>query len=88
MRERVDRGIVATLQATQVFPELTVLENAIVGARLAPHGGGLRAVLGTPKAVPRTRELRGPAHAALAAVGLAGVAPSGPTSSPARRSAG
>jgi branched-chain amino acid transport system permease protein len=68
---RVERGIVRTLQATAVFPELTALENAIVGATLrATEGGAVRAVLGTPKARASERSVRETAHGALAAVGL------------------
>jgi branched-chain amino acid transport system permease protein len=73
--ERVRRGIVGTLQATAVFPELTVLDNAVVGARVrARHPGAARAAVGTPKARAEARATRAAARRALAAVGLEGSA--------------
>jgi branched-chain amino acid transport system permease protein len=68
---RAARGIVGTLQATTVFPELTVLEHALVGAALhARHGSIARAVLATPKARAEARAARNVALSALEAVGL------------------
>jgi branched-chain amino acid transport system ATP-binding protein/branched-chain amino acid transport system permease protein len=69
--ERARRGLVRTLQAGAVFPELTALENAVVGASLRRrHGGPLRALLATPKAREEARLTRARALAALAAVEL------------------
>lgn len=74
LQTRVERGIVRTPQATAVFPELTALENALVGARLhLEHGGGARAVFGTPKARADMTAARRAARAALEVVGLAEV---------------
>ena len=74
LRARAERSIVGTLQATTVFSELTVLENALVGARLRrPHGGIARAVLMTPKARAEREAARGVALSALDSVGLRGV---------------
>jgi branched-chain amino acid transport system permease protein len=71
LRVRAERGVVGTLQATTVFPELTVLENALVGARLRlRHGSVARAVLATPKARAEARVAREAALQALEAVGL------------------
>jgi branched-chain amino acid transport system permease protein len=71
LRVRAERGVVGTLQATTVFPELTVLENALVGARLRlRHGNVARAVLATPKARAEARVAREAALQALEAVGL------------------
>lgn len=75
VQARVRRGIVATLQATAVFPDSTALENAIVGARArSRQPGAVRAVLATPKSRADARETRTRALAALAVVGLSGVA--------------
>jgi ABC-type branched-subunit amino acid transport system ATPase component/ABC-type branched-subunit amino acid transport system permease subunit len=68
---RVRRGLVRTLQANAVFPTLTVLENAVVGASVRRrYGGALRSLLATPKARREALETRSRALAALAAVGL------------------
>jgi branched-chain amino acid transport system permease protein len=68
---RVRHGLVRTLQSSAVFPKLTVLENAVVGASVRRrHGGVLRALLATPKARREATETRARARAALAVVGL------------------
>ncbi|HET8873457.1 MAG TPA: ATP-binding cassette domain-containing protein [Gaiellaceae bacterium] len=72
---RAQRGIVGTLQATAVFGELTVLENALVGARLRVlHASVSRAVLATPKARRDARSAREVALSALDVVGLRALA--------------
>ena len=69
--ERVELGLVRTLQSNAVFPDLTALENVLVGASLRRrHGGALRALVATPKARAEGRETTARAFAALAAVGL------------------
>jgi ABC-type branched-subunit amino acid transport system ATPase component/ABC-type branched-subunit amino acid transport system permease subunit len=69
--ERVELGLVRTLQANAVFPDLTALENTFVGASLRRgYGGALRALFATPKARAEAREAQARALAALAAVGL------------------
>jgi ABC-type branched-subunit amino acid transport system ATPase component len=69
---RVRRGLVRTLQSNAVFPGLTTLENAVVGASVCRrHGGALRTLVATPKARAEDRETRALALAALDAVGLA-----------------
>ena len=69
--ERVRLGIARTLQATAVFPELTVLENVLVGrAPRRRHGGLARTALATPKARREGREAETAALEALALVGL------------------
>jgi ABC-type branched-subunit amino acid transport system ATPase component/ABC-type branched-subunit amino acid transport system permease subunit len=68
---RVRRGLVRTLQANAVFPELTALENAVVGASVRRrYGGAFRTLVATPKARSEDRETRAAALAALRAVGL------------------
>ena len=72
LRDRALRGVVATQQTTAVFPDLSVLENALVGAGLRQrHAGALRTLFATPKARAEARAARDRAVAALAAVGLA-----------------
>jgi ABC-type branched-subunit amino acid transport system ATPase component len=67
--------VVGTLQATSLFPELTVLENALVGAhRGARHRGVGRTLLATPQAREEARAAEGRAQRALETVGLGDVA--------------
>jgi branched-chain amino acid transport system permease protein len=69
--QRVRRGIVRTLQSSAAFPELTVLENAVVGASLRRrYGGALRTLLATPKARREARLSQTRALQALRVVGL------------------
>jgi branched-chain amino acid transport system permease protein len=69
---RARRGLVRTLQTSAVFPGLTALENAVVGASLRRrYPGALRTLLATPKARADAAATRERALAALAAVGLA-----------------
>jgi branched-chain amino acid transport system permease protein len=75
MDVRAVKGVVGTLQTTAVFPELTALENALVGAGLRlRYGSVVRAVLATPKARDDARAARSAARSALEAVGLGAVA--------------
>ena len=68
---RVRRGLVRTLQSNAVFPGLTALENAVVGATVRRRlGGSLRTLVATPKARAEDAETRALALGALAAVGL------------------
>jgi ABC-type branched-subunit amino acid transport system ATPase component/ABC-type branched-subunit amino acid transport system permease subunit len=68
---RVRRGLVRTLQANAVFPGLTALENAVVGAAVRRrYGGAFRTLVATPKARREEREVRARALAALRTVGL------------------
>jgi ABC-type branched-subunit amino acid transport system ATPase component len=72
IRERALLGVVATQQTTAVFGELTVLENALVGAGLRQrNAGALRTLFATPKARAAARSARERAVAALDLVGLA-----------------
>jgi branched-chain amino acid transport system ATP-binding protein/branched-chain amino acid transport system permease protein len=64
-------GIVRTLQRTATFGNLTVLENALVGAGLrACHSGPVRSLVATPKARAEARRSREAAIEALRTVGL------------------
>jgi len=69
--ERVRLGIARTLQATAVFPELTALEDVLVGrAARRRHAGLARTALVTPKARREDRAAEAAALEALALVGL------------------
>jgi branched-chain amino acid transport system permease protein len=69
--ERADRGVVGTQQTTAVFPDLTVLENALVGAGLRRRSAGpFRTFFRTPRARSDERQAEQRALAALAFVGL------------------
>jgi len=69
--DRVRLGIARTLQATSAFPELTALENVLVGrASLRRYGGLVRTALATPHA---RREQAAAGVAALEALALVGL---------------
>jgi branched-chain amino acid transport system permease protein len=66
-----EAGVVRTLQRTAVFPTLTALENALVGAGLhASHSGPARSLAATPKFRAESRLLAGRALDALRLVRL------------------
>ena len=68
---RARRGLVRTLQSSAVFPDLSVLENAVVGASLRRrYPGALRTLLATPKARRDATATEERALAALTVVGL------------------
>jgi branched-chain amino acid transport system permease protein len=70
-RARVLQGVVGTQQATAVFPELTALQNTLVGAGLRlEHDGPFRTVFRTPKARAEERVAEQKALGALHFVGL------------------
>lgn len=72
-RDRAEHGVVGTQQTTAVFPDLTVLENALVGAGLRRrHAGPFRTFFRTPKARADERRAEERGLAALALVGLDG----------------
>ena len=69
--ERAGRGVVGTQQTTAVFPDLTVLENALVGAGLRRRSAGpFRTFFRTPRARADERRAEQRALAALAFAGL------------------
>jgi branched-chain amino acid transport system permease protein len=70
-RDRALSGVVGTEQSTAIFPDLTVLENVLVGAGLRRrHGGAFRTLFATPKARAEADVSRGKAVGALEFVGL------------------
>jgi len=69
--ERVRLGIARTLQSTAVFPELTALEDVLVGRAVRRRYAGLaRSALSTPKARREEADAEDAALEALALVGL------------------
>ena len=73
--ERVRLGIARTLQNTAAFPELTALEDVLVGRAVRRrHGGLVRTALSTPAARRELQASEAPALEALALVGLADAA--------------
>jgi ABC-type branched-subunit amino acid transport system ATPase component len=70
--ERVRLGIARTLQTTAAFPELTALEDVLVGRAVRRrHGGLVRTALATPNARREQATSETAALEALALVGLA-----------------
>jgi branched-chain amino acid transport system permease protein len=70
--DRVALGVVRTLQATTVFPDLTALQHAEAGAEVHRRdGGAVRTILATPRSRAGARAARVRAAAALAEVALA-----------------
>jgi branched-chain amino acid transport system permease protein len=70
-RQRALLGVVGTQQATAVFADLTVLQNALVGAGLRrQHAGPFRTVFRTPKGRREDAVTEDKALAALNLVGL------------------
>ena len=69
--DRVRLGIARTLQNTASFPELTALDDVLVGRAVRRHHGGLlRTALSTPAARRELQSSETPALEALALVGL------------------
>jgi len=70
--ERVQIGLVRTLQTRAYFGELTVLQHALVGTnRTRRHGGAVRALVSTPLYRAENRLAEAQTFAALETVGLA-----------------
>jgi branched-chain amino acid transport system permease protein len=70
-RTRVLQGVVGTQQATAVFPDLSALQNTLVGAGLRlEHDGPFRTAFRTPKARGDERRAERKALRALELVGL------------------
>jgi ABC-type branched-subunit amino acid transport system ATPase component/ABC-type branched-subunit amino acid transport system permease subunit len=69
--ERVEAGVVRTLQTRSVFGGLSTLENVLVGVnRTRRDGGALRALTRTPRFRAESQVAEAIAASALAAVGL------------------
>jgi branched-chain amino acid transport system ATP-binding protein len=69
--ERLDLGLARTLQRTEVFPDMTVLEHVLLGARVRQnYGGPWRTVFSTPKARREAKASGQRGEEILSAVGL------------------
>jgi branched-chain amino acid transport system ATP-binding protein len=67
-------GIARTFQNTEVFHDLSPLDNVLIGEHARLAGGVVAAGLGLPRVRREESEARARAHALLARVGLDGVA--------------
>jgi branched-chain amino acid transport system ATP-binding protein len=63
-------GVVRTFQLVRPFPDMTVLENVLVGTHLNTRGGVFAAILGLPGARTHMKEAEARARELLALVGL------------------
>jgi branched-chain amino acid transport system ATP-binding protein len=72
--EIVRRGVVRSFQNTQLFDDMTVLENVQVGGHVRTSAGFIRSALRLPGVGAEERIAREDAHHLLRVVGLEGVA--------------
>jgi branched-chain amino acid transport system ATP-binding protein len=70
----VGMGIARTVQGVRLFPQLTALENVMVGGDRLRRPGSVISLLGLPRADRAERELRDIAHETLERVGAGDVA--------------
>lgn len=73
IQQRGLQGLVRTFQTPQVFEQMTVLENVMVGCTKLTRTNMLQDLLGTPAARGQMREIRERAEAACARFGLTGL---------------
>jgi branched-chain amino acid transport system ATP-binding protein len=66
------RGLIRTFQSARIFPGMTVLENALVGAHLQARAPALSQMLWLPSARREERELAARARALLEMAGISG----------------
>lgn len=71
---RASRGIVRSFQHVALSPDLTVLENTMIGVARNHHAGWLHAFLPTRRGRAEIAQMRAEAEAALTSLGLAQVA--------------
>jgi branched-chain amino acid transport system ATP-binding protein len=72
--ERVRLGLARTFQNLQVFRDLTVLENVMIGRHARTASGLWSALVGSPAARREERAIRARSHELLERVGLGAVA--------------
>jgi ABC-type branched-subunit amino acid transport system ATPase component/ABC-type branched-subunit amino acid transport system permease subunit len=71
-RGRLEAGLARTLQRTEVFPEMSVLEHAFLGAGVRRrYGGAFRTLFATPRARAEAEVTKARCRGLLAEVGLA-----------------
>jgi len=68
--QRAQLGLSRTFQNLQIFKDMTVLENVMVGRHTRSHRGTLQAVLRTSRSVSEEREIRDRSIELLARLGL------------------
>lgn len=68
------KGMIRTFQATNIYPDFTVLDNIILSCHLKPGVGSLETVLHTGSSRRKDAEILGRSHVILAEVGLEGFA--------------
>lgn len=71
---RASRGVVRSFQTVALCPDLTVVENVMMGLARNYHAGWLNAFLPLPRGCRETREMRSAAIEALGSLGLTDVA--------------
>ncbi|MGI3163564.1 ABC transporter ATP-binding protein [Pseudooceanicola sp. 200-1SW] len=79
---RADKGIVRSFQHVALSPDLTVLENVMIGVARNHHAGWIHAFLPTRRGREEMAQMRAAAEAALADLGLAGAADKLPSELP------
>jgi branched-chain amino acid transport system ATP-binding protein len=72
--QRAARGIRRTFQNLKLFPEMTVLENAMIGFHTESRAEIIEALLRTPSQRREERQIADEAYRALARVGLSDMA--------------
>jgi len=68
--QRARLGLSRTFQNLQIFKDMTILENVMVGRHTRSHCGTLQAVLRTSRSVSEEREIRDRSIELLARLGL------------------
>ncbi len=63
-------GLIRTFQSARIFPTMSTLENALVGANIRVRSGTLAQILSLPLSSREEKRLRDQASALLEAVGL------------------
>lgn len=63
-------GLIRTFQSARIFPTLSTLENALVGANIRVEAGPLAQILSWPSSLGEEKRLRRQASALIDAVGL------------------
>jgi branched-chain amino acid transport system ATP-binding protein len=68
--QRAQRGLSRTFQNLQIFKDMTVLENVMVGCHTRSHSGTVRAILRSPTARAEEAEIHERSMTLLARLGL------------------
>ena len=68
--QRAARGLARTFQNLQIFRELSLLENVMIGRHTRSHAGFLASMLRTPGTAAEERDMEARAHDKLALLGL------------------